>query len=474
MRTTYLVPIVALFVAVGFFAPPKPAHAVETRAPEAKIFSTATSQATKTFEAFPTAFKGGGYVAIGNILGDSKPEIVIGAGRGGGPHVRVFDSQGNFTGYSFFPFSPDFRGGVDVALGDIDGDGKLELICSQAGDGQGWVKAYEVDAERTVLAEFMAYPPTFLGGARVATGDINGDGTDEILTASGMGSSGHIRAFDKTGRWTGFQLFPFEASHKGGADVAAGNFYGGRKDQVIVTKATFGAAHVKVYDTYPDRVIADFKALPDAYKEGIEVATGNFDADAQDELILATSGGGPQLIAAEFTGVQLPFHPLAYEGDFRGGTHVAAGELLATSANMEVVSMPGRRIWLGRPGVYRYIDVNLSQQRLQVYEAGRVVMDFLISSGVAKHPSPVGNFNILAKNPLQRYRFEYGPGNPDNYDLPDVPWNMRFFGPYFLHGAYWHNNFGRRMSHGCINISIPNAKRLYDWSRIGDPVFLHN
>jgi len=118
------------------------------------------------------------------------------------------------------------------------------------------------------------------------------------------------------------------------------------------------------------------------------------------------------------------------------------------------------------PTAGRWIDVNLSAQRLTAYQGQTAVFSTLISSGVAGHRTPTGRFAIRTKIPSQRM---VGPG----YNLPNVPWVMYFAGANALHGTYWHNNFGRPMSHGCINLRIPDAQWLYNWASIGTPVVVH-
>jgi lipoprotein-anchoring transpeptidase ErfK/SrfK len=61
-----------------------------------------------------------------------------------------------------------------------------------------------------------------------------------------------------------------------------------------------------------------------------------------------------------------------------------------------------------------------------------------------------------------------------NYDLKDVPYVMYFFEDYAIHGAYWHNNFGTPMSHGCVNMNVPDAEWLYNWAPLGTLVSVHN
>jgi lipoprotein-anchoring transpeptidase ErfK/SrfK len=68
------------------------------------------------------------------------------------------------------------------------------------------------------------------------------------------------------------------------------------------------------------------------------------------------------------------------------------------------------------------------------------------------------------------YTWNYGPDDPRNYDLGPVKYNLRIYPHIYIHYAYWHNNFGRPMSHGCVNVNWDNMKWLYDWAEEGIPV----
>ena len=114
----------------------------------------------------------------------------------------------------------------------------------------------------------------------------------------------------------------------------------------------------------------------------------------------------------------------------------------------------------------RWIDVNLSEQRVYAYEADVVVNSFLVSTGVAETPTVTGEYQIYVKVRIQDMS---GPG----YYLPDVPWVMYFYEEYGFHGTYWHNNFGTPMSRGCVNMRIDDAAWLYDWASVGTAVNVH-
>jgi lipoprotein-anchoring transpeptidase ErfK/SrfK len=114
----------------------------------------------------------------------------------------------------------------------------------------------------------------------------------------------------------------------------------------------------------------------------------------------------------------------------------------------------------------RWIDVNLSQQRVYAYEGSVVVNSFLVSTGTWQHPTVTGQYHIYIK---LLYANMSGPG----YYLPNVPYTMYYYKGYGLHGTYWHHNFGTPMSHGCVNLSIPDAEWLFDWASVGTLVNVH-
>lgn len=118
----------------------------------------------------------------------------------------------------------------------------------------------------------------------------------------------------------------------------------------------------------------------------------------------------------------------------------------------------------------KHIYVDLSTQKLYAYDGDTKYMETYIASG-KWDPTPVGNFHIWEK--LVATRMKGGSG-ADAYDLPNVPYVMYFYEDFGLHGAYWHDNFGHMMSHGCVNERIVDAKQLYEWADVGTAVSVCN
>ncbi|MAG11845.1 MAG: hypothetical protein CMI52_03490 [Parcubacteria group bacterium] len=122
------------------------------------------------------------------------------------------------------------------------------------------------------------------------------------------------------------------------------------------------------------------------------------------------------------------------------------------------------------PGPNHYgkrIEVNKDRQTLSYFVGPHHVNTILISSGGLSTPTPVGEYKVEKKLPVHLYAGA-------DYYLPNTKWNLLFKynvrGNYYIHGAYWHNNFGKRMSHGCVNVSYDNMEHLYNWADIGTPI----
>jgi len=114
----------------------------------------------------------------------------------------------------------------------------------------------------------------------------------------------------------------------------------------------------------------------------------------------------------------------------------------------------------------RWIEVILSRQRLIAWQGNVPVRSMVVSTGIPRYPTPPGRFRIYAKYPSVTMA---GPG----YYLPGVPHTMFFYRGYAIHGTYWHNNFGRPMSHGCVNLTRSDAAWLYSWAPVRTLVVIH-
>ena len=172
-----------------------------------------------TVQPFAAGYKGSASIAIGDINGDGQPEIIVGAGKGGGPQVLAYTYNGKLL-LNFFAYDKNFRGGVNVATGDINGDNRSEII---TGAGQGGGPHVRFFNYKGVLAgQLFAYDKNFRGGVNVTAGDINGDGKDEIITGAGPGGGPQVRIFNSAGIVLS-SFFAYEKDFRGGVSVGFSN-----------------------------------------------------------------------------------------------------------------------------------------------------------------------------------------------------------------------------------------------------------
>ncbi len=115
----------------------------------------------------------------------------------------------------------------------------------------------------------------------------------------------------------------------------------------------------------------------------------------------------------------------------------------------------------------RWIQVDLSSQRLIAWEGSTPVYAVIVSTGKRATPTRVGTFAVQTKHVRTRMT---GPG----YDVTNVPHTMYYHRGYAIHGAYWHNKFGTPVSHGCINVAVDHAQWLFKWASVGTPIVVHD
>jgi lipoprotein-anchoring transpeptidase ErfK/SrfK len=111
----------------------------------------------------------------------------------------------------------------------------------------------------------------------------------------------------------------------------------------------------------------------------------------------------------------------------------------------------------------KFIKVVLHEQRVYIYQNGKLIRKVLVSTGLPGTPTVTGDYKIYVKYTAQLMT------GPDYY-LPGVPWVMYFYEGYSFHGTYWHHNWGHPMSHGCVNMPTEEAAWLYTWAEVGTHV----
>jgi hypothetical protein len=269
-------------------------------APEVNAFDGPSGALKFAFSAYDPHFLGGVRVAVGDVTGDGIPDIVTAPGPGGGPDIRVFDGvTGQMVG-EFLAYSPFFTGGVYVAVGDVNGDGKGEIITGPDQGGGPDVRVFDTTGK--LLEEFSAYNPYFVGGVRVAAGDVNGDGKADIITGPGPGGGPNVVVFDGTNPSHQLQnLNAYGPFFQGGVYVAAADLNSDGYADIIAGPGAGGGPNVVAFRGNDGSMLQNFLAYDPSFQGGVRVAAANFDTDSTPEMMTApASGGGPNVLAYHF------------------------------------------------------------------------------------------------------------------------------------------------------------------------------
>lgn len=291
--------------------PPKNSFAVgsgEGSLPSVSFYSNGRDTPTYSVMAYDEGFRGGVRVATGDVDGDGLTDLITAAGRNGGPHVQVFSGiqpvivDGPVG--SFFAYDASFTGGVFVAAGDVNGDGKADIITGADAGGGSHVRIFDA-ATRSLISEFFAFDAGFRGGVRVAAGDLNGDKRADVICAAGPGGGPHVKVFDGVTGKVIREFFAYEATFRGGVYVSAADVNGDNKVDIATGPGEGGGPVVAIWDGATGGVLSRFNAYPvsttgssllsgdNGWASGARVALADTDGDGVPEVFVGPGRGKP-------------------------------------------------------------------------------------------------------------------------------------------------------------------------------------
>ncbi|MBI4592274.1 S8 family serine peptidase [Candidatus Uhrbacteria bacterium] len=255
----------------------------------------------------------------------SRYRIAVASESDSPPTVRVFTNSGSEIIASFDAYDGSFTGGVRLTMGDVDGDGEEEIVTVPGPGGGPQVRVFDVDGN--LEGQFYAFETSLRSGLYVATGDMDEDGIEEIVVSTDTGGGSRIRFFDSSGEQKESTVMAFaDVSGVRSVRVAMGDVDGNGSDEVI---ASLGEGHeplVHIYDP-EGALVSEFLAYASTYDKGVFVASGDLDGDGDDEIVTGTdNGGGPQVQIFDGEGSWLGTF-FAYDSAFRGGVRLSVGNL---------------------------------------------------------------------------------------------------------------------------------------------------
>jgi hypothetical protein len=422
---------------------------------EVRLFETGNGFEETASFSLPSANEAGGFsIATGDLGEDGVPELILGGGLGNAPLVHVLRRDGSEVG-TFLAYAAEMGSGIHVEVCDINGDGTNEIVTAPGRGGGPHVRIFDSMGNALGDGGTFVYAEHFRGGVNITCGDVDGDGADEVITLPATAGGPHVRIWDVDNGSLTLQteFFAFDASHRAGLVG-------------VVHKGILSVASARASE---DKTLKSFslETLPASTTE-----TLLYEADGisslfyvNDDLHITTTDS--HLInhtSGEGILIDSPFESIS-----------AASSDLNGDGIEEIITVPSRPLY-HEPDkdLPRSIVIDISEQRIFAYEYGVLTNTFLISSARSGYTTPRGTTSVLANPYLVHYAWSYSPGNANNYDLGFVPYNLRIFPHIYIHYAPWHNNFGRPQSHGCVNVNLDNIKWIYGWAEVGDQVVVQD
>jgi predicted outer membrane repeat protein len=275
-----------------------------------KVYDPVTDTTTDVEDPFP-GFTGKIHVASGDYNGDFNGDgigdMVVGAGQGGGPVVAIIDSQTGRVITKFFAFDPAFRGGVELACLDFNLDGVMDILVGAGPGGGPHVKIFN-GKDLGLLFSFYAYANDFTGGVSLCALDVNDDGIRDLVTGAGAGGAPHVKVWDGATHTLLSQWYAYDPAFRGGVDVSGG-YLGSDGSVMVVTGAGAGMApEVAVWDPLTREEISRFLAYDSQFMGGVRVRVHDGNGDGVSELVTAAGpGGAPHVKGFNFPALDLAF-----------------------------------------------------------------------------------------------------------------------------------------------------------------------
>lgn len=290
--------------------------------PHVVAFNPTNGEQVYSFMAYSSSFRGGVTVAAGDVDGDGYDDLVVAAGIGGGPHVKVFNGRTGKLIREFMAYETSFTGGVYLAVADADGDGKGDIITGTGVGGGPLVKIWDGGSGQ-MLSAFSAYESSFRGGVTVAAGDLNSDGLAEIITGTGPGGGPLVRVFD--GRTGGIlrSLLAFDTSFRGGVSVAAGDIDGDGKVEIVAGIGAGATPAARIYRGDNFAIMNSFSLGSSNLAGGVRVGCVDLDGDGRADLVVA-GGAGSSSAAYGYSGLSLAsLRTFTAFDTFTGGVYIS-------------------------------------------------------------------------------------------------------------------------------------------------------
>jgi len=259
-------------------------------------------------------------IASGDVNNDGNDEIILAAGPNQAPEIQILDKQGKLIN-KFLAYDSKFRGGISLAVADIDGNGYSDILVASASAGSSEIKIF--DYKGRLQKSFYAVSKNWRGGLNLAVGDIDGRGNQEIVVSYGAGSEPRVLIFNSDYKLVGTFL-AYEKKFRGGVNLVVANIDGRRdhnKSEIIVSPGKGREPLIKIFDHH-SILKKQFLAYGQNWQGGVNLTAGDINNDGISEIVTgAYPGAAPHVRIFNNNGTLLESF-YAYPESFNGGVNI--------------------------------------------------------------------------------------------------------------------------------------------------------
>lgn len=407
-----------------------------------------------------------------DLGGDGYSEYVIANGQGQKPYLTIFDKDGLEINRFLVRFE-DYNQGLTVTAGDLNNDGTGEIVTAGIAGKEPNIKIFNGFGRPIFNLGFYPYGEDFQSAVSVATFDINGDGNLEIITGTGPAVKPEVKVFNRYGQNLDIDFFPQNFSENAGINVSGIDLGGDGIGEILISSKKGYQPLVAIYRT-DGSLIREFLAYEEKFQGGVDITNYDINNDNKDEILVSAGfGGGPHVRVINGYGQDL-VNFYADDPTFFGGVKITTGDINKDEI-LEIITIP-ERVPENPNKLEKYIDIDVSEQKFRYYQQGFLLGEFLTSTGKPSTPTRLGEFNVISKYPIA-----WGAGDGQ-------VWKMPYFIGFYTAGGLQNGihelpfidgyregerSLGLAVSHGCVRLNIGPAEEVYNWVQIGDQIIVH-
>lgn len=265
--------------------------------------------------------KNGFNISSGDVNGDGESEIILASEKGGEPIIRIYNKEGKKL-KEWLAYSKTFKGGVRLAVGDFSGDGVADIIVAPGTSGGPHIKIF--NGEGRLLRQFFADDSKSRGGLNIAIGDVDNNGVNELIVGAGLNRPPFVKIYNNQAKLQG-SFLAYPTSYKNGVNVVVAGLYGrkdGHKQSIITAPVSDFSPQVKIFDN-KGKLKKQFLAYNENWHGGVKIAAGDLSNDGISEIITGAAAGATPHVRVFGGDGSLIDSFYAYDDSFTGGVSVA-------------------------------------------------------------------------------------------------------------------------------------------------------